>query len=154
MTFKQQFPQRKQKLAEALQKTKTELLVVQRYILSEKEREVPAVLSERLELETEKEVAPEWFDCSKPRNLKVNKISNTGRIFLSFTGNIEQERVLAENGFDDKITHKALLKKKGGEDSGKEHSLRKEEEDCFSFVPDFIETKQLNCESEGRAKRE
>ena len=30
------------------------------------------------------------------------------------------------------------MQKKGCEDSGKEHSLRKEENDCFSFVPDFI----------------
>ena len=32
-----------------------------------------------------------------------------------------------------------MLQKKGDEDSGKEHSLRKEKENCFSFVPDFIE---------------
>ena len=59
--------------------------MIQRYSLSEKEIEVPAEISKRLELETGKEVAPEWFDCSKPRDLKVNKVSSTGRVFLSFT---------------------------------------------------------------------
>ena len=36
-------------------------------------REVPADLSERLELETEKEVAPEWFDCSSQEALKSTR---------------------------------------------------------------------------------
>ena len=110
------------KTEEALQKAKAELLVVQKYNLSERrtkiekdsesdgcdgeddsyeesdeeKRSVPVELSERLELETVKEIAPERFDCFKPRDLKVNKVSNAGRVFLSFTINIEQERVLKE----------------------------------------------------------
>ena len=121
-----------EKIAEALQKARAELLVLQKYNLNEKrtkrtekesesddenedesddeeESEVSVELSERLELETEKEVVPEWFDCSKPRDLKVNKVSNTGRVFLSFTRNTKQERVLKEIGLEDAITFKIAL---------------------------------------------
>ena len=165
------------KLTEALQKAKAELLVVQKYSLNEKrtkriekdnesddeeensddeedeedESEVPVELSERLELETEKEVAPEWFD--KPRDLKVSKVSDTGRIFLSFTRNTEQERVLKEKGLENAITYKVLLQKKG-EEGEKEYSLRREES-CFSFVPDFLEaettcTVKVKAEFQGK----
>ena len=155
-----------EKLTEALQKARANLLVVQRYSLNEKrtkriekenesddendensddedeeeESGVPVELFERLELKTVKEIVPEWFDCSKPRDLKTSKVSNTGRIFLSFTRNTEQERVLSEKGLENAITYKALLQKKSGE-SGKEYNLRKEER-CFSFVPDFLEAEK------------
>ena len=63
--------------------------------------------------------------------------------------NPEEERVVAENGLEEKVTHKAFIRRKKGEcDKGKEHTLREEEEEnekgkekkkrCFSFVPDIL----------------
>ena len=115
------------RISEALQRAKAELLVLQKYSLNKREG---------LELKAEKEVTPEWFD--QPRGLKVNKVSNAGRIFLSPTRNAEQERVLVKNGLENAIAYKALLQKKGERVGGKEYSLRKEES-CFSFAPDFLE---------------
>ena len=91
--------------------------------------------SERLELEARKEVVSEWL--GKPSDLKVNKVSNTGRVFLSITRNTEQERVFVENGFSE--PYKVLLQKKS-EERGKGHNIREEEEEsCLSFVPDYLE---------------
>ena len=68
------------KITEALQRAKAELLVMQKYSLNEKET---TVFTKRLKLTVSKEVVSEWFDSSKPRDTKVNKVSSTGRIFLS-----------------------------------------------------------------------
>ena len=103
-------------------------------------------IQKALELGVEKEVVPEWLDLSKPRDLRVIKINDTGRVFLHFTRNIHQERTLTKNGFENLITYCALLKNKNGDDrsyEAKEYTLRSEEgnegKDCFSFVPDSLE---------------
>lgn len=124
------------RISAALQKAKTELLVMQKYDLKENKcKDFCGMLS----LGTEKGIAAEWLEVDKPEDLRVNEISNTGRIFLTFTFiNTEQEKVLFENGLENVIAYKAFLQKKGGE-AGKEYTLRKEEDDCFSFVPGFLE---------------
>ena len=94
------------KITETLQRAKAELLVLQKYILCKTDT---TDFSQKLELETKKEIVPEWFDCSKPRDLKVYKVSSTGRIFVSFTRNTDQERALVEKGLEDAITYKILL---------------------------------------------
>ena len=82
---------------------------------------------------TEKELVFEWLD--KPKDLKITKVSATGRVFLSFTRNTEQERALTENGFKGAITYKVLLQNK--EEKGVEYGLKREENGCFSFCTDF-----------------
>ena len=105
--------------------------MVQKYSLNDKMVNV----SEMLELGTEEEVFIEWID--KPENIRVIKVSNIGIITLSFTS--EQERVLDENGFKGEIVHKVLFQKKGNGD-GKEYTLWEDEnENFYSFVPDFLE---------------
>ena len=68
------------KIAEALQKAKNELLVVHRYSLSERGMRVPAELSERLELKTEKEAAPECFDFSKSTRSATQEESSSASL--------------------------------------------------------------------------
>ena len=120
-------------ISEALQKAKAELLVVQKYNLKGENGSLS--LSDRFALSTEKDVYFEWFSTSKPTKLSVTK-THAGRVFLSFTRNTEQERVLAENCHET-ITYKSLFQKKGVEGE-KEYTLKKEG-DCFSFVPEFLE---------------
>ena len=145
------------KIIEALQRAKAELIVMQKYELKKEEK---ATLCERLKLEARKEVvAPEWFDYSKPKGLKVNKVKYAGRTFVSFLRNIEQEITLAENGFEKAITYKALLKKKGSKE-GKEYVLGIGECDCcFFFIPDLLEietyyTVKVRTEFQGKSGSE
>ena len=64
-----------EKLTEALQWAKAELLVLQRYSLNERKSEK---LSERLKLETVKEIAPEWFDKPSQETLKSTRSVQEG----------------------------------------------------------------------------
>ena len=137
----------KREVSEALQKAKAELVVVQKHSLNEvcDSYHNGTGLPKTLKLETKKEIDPEWLDISKPSNLKAIKVNNTGKVFIHFTRNDEQERVFSVNGFGDVSAYKALLQKKG-EECGKEHSLRREEKgekDSFSFVPDFLESEVI-----------
>ena len=109
-----------ERVTEALKNAKAELFVVHKYSLNERRSEET---SEKLVLETDRGFVPEWLD--KPRDLKVNMTSNTGRISLSFTRNMKQEKVLKENGLENVITYKALLQKNGEKGNEKAYTLKK-----------------------------
>ena len=147
----------KNKTAEALQKAKAELIVVQKYDLKvvgpEKERSFKGEdFSKHLSLAADRKVCFEWLDTDKPTSFCVKSISS-GRIFLSFSFlNSEQERVLVENGLEEAIVYKVLLQKKGCKDIGMKQRLKKEKGNVgsndgggslFSFVPDFIEAETV-----------
>lgn len=126
------------KVYEALQKARAELFIKQSYVLSGAED--GSELPERLKLVVTRDAVREWLDT--PRNIKISKASCAGKVFLSFTKNAGQERVVAaEKGLKNSIRYKALVQKKaeGGEDkAGNEYTLRKEggddggdSRDCF-----------------------
>ena len=64
-----------------------------------------------------KEVVTEWLDSDKTHETtKSAGFSNTGRVFLSFTRNVEQEKALTENGFGGSVTYNApVAEEKQGE---------------------------------------
>ena len=119
----------KEKASETLQKAKAELLVLQRYdIKSTRNKED---FSEMLELTTEKEVVTEWLSLVRPEDIKIDRVSNKGRVSISFTFlTPEEERALAANGLGSAVAYKASLQKKkkdrNMEESGvSTHSERK-----------------------------
>ena len=117
------------------------LLVKQTYSLSEAAGHTD--FSKALKLTPEKEIEPEWFDTGKPKDVKAYSTSNTGRIFLSFTRNPEQEKVLKENMLSHLITYMALLhKRQNNGERGEEHIIKKDGDRLF-FVPDYIEAETV-----------
>ena len=104
---------------DAALRAEAELIVIQRYDLKETkidpdkyscgERHLISIdFCVILELVTKKEVVPKQLD--KLSGLKVTKTSNKGKVHLSFNKNLEQERVLKENGLE--IAYATLLQKK------------------------------------------
>ena len=126
----------KSRVSEALQKARAELVaVVQRYSIrevestkneSENESEVYDDESDKkersttkplktLELSTEKGVDARWLTLDRPRELSVCGVA-AGRVWVCFTFlNPEEERVVAENGLEGKVTYKAFIRRKKGE---------------------------------------
>ena len=136
------------RISEALSDAKKDFLITNKYDLKIKE---PMYINKMendegdcgdnrfldlFKLTREKKIVPDCID--KPKNFKVLSINDTGRIFLSFTRNTEQEKILTENVLREAITYKALLRKRG--DKGrKEFNLKREANGSFSFVPGFLE---------------
>ena len=116
---------RDSELSEAVKKARAELLVTQTYKLVER---IPKLMrneveedknemegfTKRLELEVEKKVDSKMIDLSSPTDLEVTETSD-GRVHIRFVRNVEQERVLSENGFGNTISYIAEMKKKGTE---------------------------------------
>ena len=73
------------RVAEALQKAKAELLVMQKYDLNERTGYYCSHLSEKLSLTAHKTFDTEWLD--RPNNVKVSNVFNIGKVFVSFKRN-------------------------------------------------------------------
>ena len=136
------------KLLEAVKKARAELLVAQTYKLAERvsmfigddgsvDESEMGDFTKKLELNSEKKVSNEMIDLSSPTSVEVTEISG-GKVHVKFTRNVEQERVLAENSFEDTVNYTAEIRKKD-EVGEKEYNIRKEENGSFSFVPETLE---------------
>ena len=119
------------KLLEAVKKARAELLVTQTYKLAERvsmfigdngsvvESEA-GDFTKKLELNSEKKVNNEMIDLSSPTSVEVTGISG-GKVHVKFTRNGEQERVLAENSFEDTVNYTVEIRKKDEMDEKRVH---------------------------------
>ena len=116
---------RNSKLSEAVKKARAELLVTQTYKLVERvpkltrneveeDKNEMVCFTKRLGLDVEKKVDSKMIDLSSPTNVEVTETSG-GKVHIRFVRNVEQERVLSENGFGNTISYIAEMKKKGTE---------------------------------------
>ena len=112
---------------------------MQKYDL--KENPDAANLSGKIELVIDKDISAGWFE--KPKGLKVVKANNTGRVFLSYTRNICQERVLSESGLEALVSYTALLKKKDCGEDGRKYALREDKEGHFSLLSNTLEAETV-----------
>lgn len=134
-----------EEISNAFQRAKAELMIKQTYEIRKFEfktgKEVD--FSRLCTLSTDKEILEELLDLKKPSNIKINNLGADG-IRFEFVGSACEEKVLAENGFDNLIIHKAQVWKKG-EEWLSEHNLKKLGRATFSFAPDVLEANTVYC---------
>lgn len=132
---------------EVFRKAKAELAVKQTYEIKKHEPGKNIDFSSLYKLITEKKILEELVELKQPEKIKIDNV-NAGTVSFWFTGSACEEKILAENGFDNIITHKVLLWKRGDNNEDKdcdEYNLKKFGSYSFSFTPDIMEANTVYC---------